>query len=81
MPIRYAATIGRAVLNSTVCVSHRGYTDGMSLEQPVDERFAERWAAWQARGADNDRNAKRKWFIVAAIVIVSAAILGGLGWL
>ena len=53
----------------------------MSLQQPVDDRFAERWAAWQARGADNDRNGKRKLFVLVAIVIVSAAIVAGLGWL
>jgi hypothetical protein len=46
----------------------------------VDQRFEDRSAAWQARGAANDRATKRKLFIVAALIIVSLAILNGL-WL
>jgi len=46
----------------------------------VDQGFEERWAAWQARGAANDRATRRKLFIVAAILILSVAILNGL-WL
>jgi hypothetical protein len=46
----------------------------------VDQGFEDRWAAWQARGEANDRATKRKLFIVAAILILSVAILNGL-WL
>jgi hypothetical protein len=45
-----------------------------------DQGFEERWAAWEARGAANDRRTRRKLFIVAAILILSVAILNGL-WL
>ena len=47
----------------------------MSLEPLIDEGFADRWAAWQARGAANDRATRRKLFILAAVLILSAAIL------
>ena len=46
----------------------------------VDQGFEDRWAAWQERGAANDRATKRRLFIVAAILILSVAILNGL-WL
>ncbi len=52
----------------------------MSTERFVDEGFAERWAAWQARGAANDRATRRKLFVVVALVILAAAILSGVGW-
>lgn len=52
----------------------------MSSEPFVDEGFAERWAAWQARGAAHDQNTRRKLFIVAAILILSVAILNGVWW-
>jgi hypothetical protein len=42
----------------------------------VDDGFPERWAAWQARGAANDRATRRKLFVVAALVVLSMAILG-----
>ena len=48
----------------------------MPSEPFVDNGFPERWAAWQARGAANDRATKRKLFVVAAILALSAAILG-----
>lgn len=48
----------------------------MSREPFVDAGFPERWAAWQARAAANDRAARRKLFAVAAILVLSAAILG-----
>ena len=53
----------------------------MSQEPFIDEGFAERWAAWQARGAANDRATRRKLFILAAVLILSAAILNSTGWL
>ena len=56
------------------------YSPDMS-EPLVDEGFAERWAAWQARGAVNDRNTKRKMFVVGAILVLAAAILNGMRWL
>jgi hypothetical protein len=46
----------------------------------ADQGFEDRWAAWQERGAANDRATRRKLFIVAAILILSVAILNGL-WL
>ena len=46
----------------------------------VDQGFEDRWAAWQARGAANDRATRRKLFIVAAILMLFVAILNGL-WL
>ena len=46
----------------------------------ADQGFEDRWAAWQERGAANDRATKRKLFIVAAILVLSVAILNGL-WL
>jgi hypothetical protein len=52
----------------------------MSQEPLVDEGFEERWAAWQARGAENDRATRRKLFILGAILVLSAAILNGLWW-
>ena len=52
----------------------------MSAEPFIDEGFAERWAAWQARGATNDRATRRRLFVVVALVILAAAILNGVGW-
>lgn len=50
-------------------------------QTPVaDQGVEDRWAAWQARGAANDRATRRKLFIVAAILILAVAILNGL-WL
>ena len=57
----------------------------MSLEPipaPVVSQGSEDlWAAWQARGAANDRATKRKLFIMAALLILSVAILTGLSLL
>jgi hypothetical protein len=53
----------------------------MSSEPFVDDGLTERWAAWQARGAENDRRSRRKLISAAAIVIISAAIFYGAGWL
>lgn len=47
----------------------------------VDDGFAERWAAWQARGAAHDRNTRRKLFIVGAILVLAATILNAVWWL
>jgi hypothetical protein len=52
----------------------------MSSEPLVDDGFAERWAAWQARGAAHDRSRRRTLFILAAVVIASVAILNGVWW-
>ena len=46
----------------------------------VDQGFEDRWAAWQARGAANDRAMRHKLVVVAAIVVLGAAILNGI-WL
>lgn len=48
----------------------------MPSEPFVDEGFPERWAAWQARGAAHERATRRKIFVVAAILVLSVAILG-----
>ena len=49
--------------------------------QPVPEQgFEGQWAAWEARAAANNRATRVKLFIVAAILLSSAAILSGL-WL
>jgi hypothetical protein len=45
----------------------------MSQEPFNNEGFAERWAAWQARGAANDRATTRNLRILAAVLIISAA--------
>jgi len=42
----------------------------------VDDGFPERWAAWQARGAANDRATRRKLFVIAALLVLSITILG-----
>lgn len=55
------------------------YSPDMS-EPFVNEGFAERRAAWQARGPVNDRNTRRKMFVVAAILVLAAAILNGMRW-
>ena len=73
-----------AVLNSTVTSGTDSYSRCMSPEPihapVVDQGFEDRWTAWQERGAAHDRATKRKLFIVAAILILSVAILNGL-WL
>jgi hypothetical protein len=48
----------------------------MPPEPFVDDGFPERWAAWQARGAAQDRAIRRKLVVVAAILVLSVAILG-----
>jgi hypothetical protein len=53
----------------------------MTSEPVVDDGITARWAAWQERGAENDRRTRRKLFLITAIVFVSAAALYGLGWL
>jgi hypothetical protein len=47
----------------------------------VDAGFEERWAAWQARGAENDRATRRRLYILVAALILSGAFLNGLPWL
>lgn len=68
------------MLNSTWPVAANRYSPAMSSEPFVDDGFAERWAAWQARGAAHDRAMRRKLFVVAAILIFSAAILNSVWW-
>jgi hypothetical protein len=69
------------VLNSTDLTSASRYSPYMATEPIVDDGLTERWAAWQERGAENDRRTRRKLFLVTAIVFVSAAVLYGLAWL
>jgi hypothetical protein len=64
-----------AVLNSTEQAVTARYSAHMPQEPFVDEGFGERWAAWQARGAANTRATRRK-LIVAAVLVLSVAILG-----
>jgi hypothetical protein len=47
----------------------------MSSEPFVDDGFAERWAAWQARSAAHERATRRKLFVFAAILVLSTAVL------
>ncbi len=72
------------MLNSTATIGTNSYSRCMSPEPipapVVNQGFEDRWAAWQARGEANDRATKRKLFIMAAILILSVAILSGL-WL
>jgi hypothetical protein len=51
------------------------------LAPVVNQGFEDHWAAWQARVAANDRATKRKLFIMAALLILSVAILTGLSLL
>jgi hypothetical protein len=44
----------------------------------VDETLENRWAAWQARGAANDRATRRKLMILAVVLVFSAVIFSGL---
>ena len=69
------------MLNSTDRAASNGYSAGMSSEPFVDDGLTERWAAWQARGVENDRRSRRKLFIITALVVISAAILYGIGWM
>ena len=56
-----------------------GYSQDMSQEPiqapVVDQGFEDRWAAWQARGAANDRTTRRRLWIFAAILILSVITL------
>jgi hypothetical protein len=74
-----------AVLNSTATIGTNSYSGRISPEPipapVVNQGFEDRWAAWQARGAANDRATKRKLFIMAALLILSVAILAGLSLL
>jgi hypothetical protein len=47
----------------------------------VTEGFDERWAAWQRRGDEHDRATKRNLFLLVVALIISGAVLSGLGWL
>ena len=73
------------VLNSTATIRWNSYSRGMSPEPipapVVNQGFEDRWAAWQARGAANDAATKHKLFIMAALLILSVAILTGLSLL
>ena len=42
-----------------------------------DPNVAEHWAAWQARGVANRRATRRKLFVMALLLGISAAILSG----
>lgn len=52
----------------------------MSQEPFINEGFAERWAAWQARGAANDRATTRLLRILGAVVL-AAVIVNVVWWL
>lgn len=74
-----------AVLNGTDRAVANRYSSVMSPESftnspdPImNEGFAERSAAWQARDAANDRAARRRFFIIgvlAAVLMLSVTIL------
>ena len=73
------------MLNSTATIGGNSYSRCMSPEPipapVVNQGFEDRWAAWQERGAANDRATKRKLFVMAALLIMSVAILTGLSLL
>ena len=71
----YALGAARAVPNSTQ--RRPSYRYSRRMPEPfVDDGFPERWAAWQARGAAHSRATRRKLFVVAALLVLSMAILG-----
>jgi hypothetical protein len=51
------------------------------LAPVVNQGVEDHWAAWQARGAANDRATRHKLFIMAAFLTLSVAILTGLSLL
>jgi hypothetical protein len=71
-----------AVLNSTAWIPRTRYSRYMTQEtiqiSTVDEGLDSRWAAWQARGAANDRATRRKLFVLAAILLFTAVMVSGL---
>ena len=69
------------MLNSTDRATTSRYSSCMSQEPFIDEGFAERWAAWQARGAANDRATTRRLYLLAFVAILLAAIFTSLWWL
>ena len=46
-----------------------------STRAAESEDFAERWAAWQKKGAAHDRALHRKMAVVVPILIVVAAVI------
>ena len=51
------------------------------IHAPVEQGSEDRWATWQARGDANDLATKRKLLIMAAILMLSVAILSVLSLL
>jgi hypothetical protein len=81
----YQCLLRGGVPNSTARVRKSSYSPGMSQEPiqavVVDQGFEDRWAAWQARGAANDRATRRKLWVVAAILILPIVALSVLSLL
>jgi hypothetical protein len=46
----------------------------------VNETSEDRWNAWLARGAENDRATRRRMFLLLAAMVLSGAFLSGLRW-
>ena len=46
----------------------------------ANETSEDRWNAWQARGAENDRATRRRMFFLLAALVLSGAVLSGLRW-
>ena len=67
------------MLKSTRGGSENSYSSCMVQEHieatVMHESTEDRWAAWQARGAANDRATRRNLFILASILIVAMIIL------
>jgi hypothetical protein len=42
---------------------------------PLTSSFDERWAAWQTRGAAHDRKVRRRFAILAPIVVLLAVAI------
>lgn len=53
----------------------------MSQEPFTNEGFAERWAAWQARGAANDRATTRNLRILGGVLVAAVLIVNIVWWL
>lgn len=53
------------------------HTMGPAAPIAEDPDVAEHWAAWQARGVANRRATRRKLFVMALLLGISAAILSG----
>jgi hypothetical protein len=64
--------MSQAVLVSPAPIST---SDDMAEPLPADAGFDGRWAAWQARGGSHERITRRRFFMLAPVAAVVAAIV------